>query len=82
MLDINLLTDFFKWLLILNITMMLLIHAILYFVFDFVYKFWKTVYMGSKEEFNNLIVKILLQYRIATFLFVFSPFLALLIINN
>ena len=82
MLDINLLTDFFKWLLILNITMMLLIHAILYFAFDFVYKFWKTVYMGSKKGFNNLIVKILLQYRIATFLFVFSPFLVLLIIKN
>ena len=80
--DINILTDFFKWLLILNITMMLLMHAMLYFAIDFVYKFWKAVYIGSKEEFNNLIVKILLQYRIATFLFVFSPFLTLLIIKN
>ena len=81
MLDINLVTDFFLWLVIINISLQLFIYAFLYFAFDFGYMFWKKVYMGSKEDFNKLIVKIFLQYRILTLFFVLIPYISLLIIN-
>ena len=78
---ISLITDFFMWLLIINILMQLFIFAFLYFAFDFGYMFWKKIYMGSKEDFNQLLVKILLQYRILTVFFVLIPYLSLLIIS-
>ena len=56
--DISFITDFFMWLLIINILVQLFIYAYLYFSFDFGYTFWKKIYTGSKEDFNQLIVKI------------------------
>ena len=51
--DINLITNFFMWLSILNVTVIILFYALLYFAFDFVYMPYKKIYIGSKEDFNK-----------------------------
>ena len=80
--DINLITDFFMWLSILNVSVIILFYALLYFAFDFVYMPYKKVYMGSKEDFNKTLIQIFLQYRILTGFFAIFPYITLLIINN
>jgi len=80
--DINLITDFFMWLSILNVSVIILFYALLYFAFDFVYMPYKKVYMGSKEDFNKTLIQIFLQYRMLTGFFAIFPYITLLIINN
>ena len=80
--DINLITDFFMWLSILNVSFIILFYAILYFTFDFLYMPFKKIYMGSKEDFNKSLIQIFLQYRMLTVFFVIFPFITLLIISN
>ncbi len=80
--DINLITDFFMWLSILNVSVIILFYALMYFAFDFIYMFYKKIFMGSKEDFNRLLVKIYLQYRIMTGFFAIIPYITLLIIKN
>ena len=80
--DINLITDFFMWLSILNVSVIILFYALLYFAFDFVYMPYKKIYMGSKEDFNKTLIQIFLQYRILTGFFAIFPYITLLIINN
>ena len=80
--DINLITDFFMWLSILNVSVIILFYALLYFAFDFVYMPYKKVYMGSKEDFNKSLIQIFLQYRMLTGFFAIFPYITLLIINN
>ena len=80
--DINLITDFFMWLSILNVSVIILVYALLYFVFDFVYMPYKKVYMGSKEDFNKTLIQIFLQYRMLTGFFAIFPYITLLIIKN
>ena len=78
--DINLITDFFMWLSILNVSVIILFYALLYFAFDFVYMPYKKVYMGSKEDFNKTLIQIFLQYRMLTGFFAIFPYITLLII--
>ena len=80
--DINLITDFFMWLSILNVSVIILFYALLYFAFEFVYMPCKKVYMVSKEDFNKTLIQIFLQYRILTGFFAIFPYITLLIINN
>ena len=80
--DINLITVFFMWLSILNVSVIILFYALLYFAFDFVYMPYKKVYMGSKEDFNKSLIQIFLQYRMLTGFFAIFPYITLLIINN
>ncbi len=80
--DINLITDFFMWMSIINILVIILFYALLYFAFDFVYMFFKKIYMGSKEDFNKSLIQIFLQYRILTGFFAIIPYITLLIISN
>ena len=80
--DINLITDFFMWLLILNVSVIILFYAQLYFAFELLYKPYKKIYMGSKEDFNKSLIQIFLQYRILTGFFAIFPYITLLIINN
>ena len=80
--DINLITDFFMWLSILNVSVIILFYALLYFAFDFVYMPYKKIYMGSKEDFNKSLIQIFLQSRILTGFFAIFPYITLLIINN
>ena len=80
--DIDLITDFFMWLSILNVSVIILFYALLYFAFDFVYMPYKKVYMGSKEDFNKTLIQMFLQYRMLTGFFAIFPYITLLIINN
>jgi len=80
--DINLITDFFMWLSILNVSVIILFYALIYFAFDFVYMPYKKIYMGSKEDFNKSLIQIFLQYRMLTGFFAIFPYITLLIINN
>ena len=80
--DINLITDFFMWFSIINISIIILFYALLYFAFDFIYMPFKKIYMGSKEDFNKSLVNIFLQYRMLTGFFAIIPYITLLIINN
>ena len=80
--DINLITDFFMWLSILNVLVIILFYALLYFSFDLVYMPYKKIYMGSKEDFNNSLIQIFLQYRMLTGFFAIFPYITLLIIKN
>ena len=82
MIAINLITDFFMWLSIINISILILMYALIYFAFDFIYMFYKKMYMGNKEDFNRLLIKIYIQYRIMTGFFAVIPYITLLIINN
>ena len=80
--DINLITDFFMWLSIVNVSFIILFYALLYFAFDFVYMPFKKIYMGSKEDFNKSLIQIFLQYRMLTGFFTIFPYITLLIIKN
>ena len=80
--DINLITDFFMWLSIVNVSFIILFYALLYFAFDFVYMPFKKIYMGSKEDFNKTLIHMFLQYRMLTGFFAIFPYITLLIINN
>jgi hypothetical protein len=80
--DINLITDFFMWLSILNVSVIIIFYALMYFAFDFVYMPYKKIYMGSKEDFNKSLIQIFLQYRMLTGFFAIFPYITLLIINN
>ena len=82
MIDINLMTDFFMWLSIINISFIIFMYAILYFAFDLLHLRFKKIYMGSKEDFNRLLIQIFLQYRILTVFFAVLPYITLLIIKN
>jgi len=80
--DINLITDFFMWLSIVNVSFIILFYALLYFAFDFVYMPFKKIYMGSKEDFNKSLILMFLQYRMLTGFFAIFPYITLLIIKN
>ena len=80
--DINLITVFFMWLSILNVSVIIIFYALMYFAFDFVYMPYKKIYMGSKEDFNKTLIQIFLQYRMLTGFFAIFPYITLLIINN
>jgi hypothetical protein len=80
--DINLITDFFMWFSIINISIIILFYILLYFAFDFFYMPFKKIYLGSKEEFNKLVVNIFFQYRMLTGFLAVFPYITLLIINN
>ena len=80
--DINLITDFFMWLSILNVSVIIIFYALMYFAFDFVYMPYKKIYMGSKEDFNKSLVQMFLQYRMLTGFFAIFPYITLLIITK
>ena len=80
--DINLITNFFMWLSILNVSVIIIFYALMYFAFDFVYMPYKKIYMGSKEDFNKSLIQIFLQYRMLTGFFAIFPYITLLIIKN
>ena len=80
--DIKLITDFFMWLSIVNVSFIILFYSLLYFAFDFVYMPFKKIYMGSKEDFNKSLILMFLQYRMLTGFFAIIPYITLLIISN
>ena len=82
--SIDLLTEFFMWFAIINFAMIIIFYLTIRFLFvnDFIYNtFIKSMYLGTKEEFNKMIVSIFFLYRILFAFFALFPYLALLIIK-
>ena len=81
--NINFVTNFYMWLLILNISFILIFYIFLSFGFNFIYMVTKkSNFMGTKEELNRLLWRIYIQYRLLFVFFVLLPFIVLLIIKN
>ena len=81
---IYILTEFFMWFAIINFAMIIIFYLTIRFLFvnDFIYNtFIKSMYLGTKEEFNKMIVSIFFLYRILFAFFALFPYLALLIIK-
>ena len=82
--SIDLLTEFFMWFAIINFVMIIIFYLTIRFLFanDFIYNtFIKSMYLGTKEEFNKMIVGIFFLYRILFGFFALFPYLTLLIIK-
>jgi len=82
--NIDILTEFFMWFAIINFAMIIIFYLTIRFLFvnDFIYNtFIKSMYLGTKEEFNKMIVSIFFLYRILFAFFALFPYLALLIIK-
>ena len=82
--NLELPTEFFMWFAIINFAMIIIFYLTIRFLFtnDFIYNtFIKSMYLGTKEEFNKMIVSIFFLYRILFAFFALFPYLALLIIK-
>ena len=80
--NIDLLTEFFMWFTILNIVFIIFFYVMIRFGFDLFYNtFIKSLYLGSKEEFNKIIVGLFMLYRMLIAVFALFPYLALLLIK-
>ena len=82
--NIDILTEFFMWFAIINFAMIIIFYLTIRFLFanDFIYNtFIKSMYLGTKEEFNKMIVSIFFLYRILFAFFALFPYLTLLIIK-
>ena len=80
--NIDLLTEFFMWFTILNIVFIIFFYVMIRFGFDLFYNtFIKSLYLGSKEEFNKIIVSLFMLYRMLIAVFALFPYLALLLIK-
>ena len=82
--NIDILTEFFMWFTVINIAMIIIFYLTIRFLFvnDFIYNtFIKSMYLGTKEEFNKMIVSTFFLYRILFGFFALFPYLTLLIIK-
>ena len=82
--SIDILTEFFMWFAIINFAMIIIFYLTIRFLFvnDFIYNtFIKSMYLGTKEEFNKMIVSNFFLYRILFGFFALFPYLTLLIIK-
>ena len=82
--NLELLTEFFMWFAIINFAMIIIFYLTIRFLFvnDFIYNtFIKSMYLGTKEEFNKMIVSNFFLYRILFGFFALFPYLTLLIIK-
>ena len=82
--NIDILTEFFMWFAIINFAMIIIFYLTIRFLFvnDFIYNtFIKSMYLGTKEEFNKMIVSTFFLYRILFGFFALFPYLTLLIIK-
>ena len=82
--NIDILREFFMWFTVINIAMIIIFYLMIRLLTanDFLYNtFIKSMYLGTKEEFNKMIVSIFFLYRILFAFFALFPYLALLIIK-
>ena len=82
--NLELLEDFFMWFTIINFVMIVIFYLMIrsLVIFDFLYNtFVKNMYLGTKEEFNKMIVSTFFLYRILFGFFALFPYLSILIIK-
>ena len=83
-LNIELLEEFFMWFTIINFVMIVIFYLMIRSLvsYDFFYNtFVKKMYLGTKEEFNKMIVGTFFTYRILFGFFALFPYLTILIIK-
>ena len=82
--NLELLIEFFMWLTIINFAMIIIFYLMIRLLTanDFIYNtFIKSMYLGTKDEFNKMIVSTFFLYRILFAFFALFPYIALLIIK-
>ena len=82
--NLELLEDFFMWFTIINFVMIVIFYLMIrsLVIFDFLYNtFVRNMYLGTKEEFNKMIVSTFFLYRILFGFFALFPYLTILIIK-
>jgi len=82
--NLELLEDFFMWFTIINFVMIVIFYLMIrsLVIFDFLFNtFVKNMYLGTKEEFNKMIVSTFFLYRILFGFFALFPYLTILIIK-
>ncbi|MDC0980447.1 hypothetical protein OAQ84_01790 [Bdellovibrionales bacterium] len=79
--DIQILTDFFKWSTILSGGVYIYTAVMVIFAPDFIYRYQSRWFKISREVFNTVIYAYLGFYKVIFIVFVLVPYLALLIIN-
>ena len=82
--NINILTEFFMWFAIINFAMIIIFYLMIRLLTanDFIYNtFIKSMYLGTKDEFNKMIVSTFFLYRILFAFFALFPYLTLLIVK-
>ena len=82
--NIDILTEFFMWFAIINFAMIIIFYLMIRLLTanDFIYNtFIKSMYLGTKEEFNKMIVSTFFLYRILFGFFSLFPYITLLIIK-
>ena len=82
--NIDILTEFFMWFAIINFAMIIIFYLMIRLLTanGFIYNtFIKSMYLGTKEEFNKMIVSTFFLYRILFAFFALFPYITLLIIK-
>jgi len=82
--NIDILTEFFMWFAIINFAMIIIFYLMIRLLTanDFIYNtFIKSMYLGTKDEFNKMIVSTFFLYRILFAFFALFPYITLLIIK-
>jgi hypothetical protein len=79
--DIQTLTSFFMWCMILNIGLLMLSFLMLAFAGDFIYRIHNKWFPMSRERFNSVIYSFIGFYKIIVIVFNVVPLAALAIIG-
>ena len=79
--DIQTLTTFFMWCIILNVALLLLSSLMCICAKDWAYRIHSKWFAISRETFNIAIYSFLGVYKVLIFVFCLIPYLALLIIK-
>ena len=80
--DINTLTTFFMWCAIINISIFVLWLVFILFAPDFTYRLQTRFFPMPRETYNVVVYCFLGLYKVVVIVFVFVPYLALLIIQR
>lgn len=79
--DIETLTAFFMWCMILNVALLVLSSLICVCAGDWVYRIHSKWFSISRETFNVVIYSFIALYKVLIFVFILIPYIALLIVG-
>ena len=80
--DIELLTEFFKWCTLINLGILIMWSVVFIAMPDFVYKVQTRFVPITRESFNNAMYLIIGGYKILFIVFCVTPYVALLIMTK
>lgn len=79
--NIDQLTDFFKWMTIINISILLISTLLVYLLKDFIYKFHGKIFNLTAEQLSVVIYGYLGVFKLLVIVFNLVPYLTLLLIS-